>query len=198
MDSSRQHLDHAIERIRNVGLLLAADAFDPMVPYASLVPLGFALLHVAALFEVLVDGHGSRIAQLFSGDEDESPNIDTRLRSVRDLCSASSYAARYRSQKALNASAPGYDSHPSGAPGDQFWYQIIRRFVDWPAEDDLIEVCRFLDEMFEAALEIAEMLRSGGSTEQQVWDEVYRHVTHVRDHYDCVEEAIIDCIRPAD
>jgi hypothetical protein len=67
-----------------------------------------------------------------------------------------------------------------------------------PAWQTVVEVSRLLDDVLEAASRIAWIINKGAFDDSRLWHEVAREVNHIRDHYDCVEEIVLDCLRPAD
>ena len=79
----------------------------------SLWPLGIALVEGASLFSILTSSvqECEGIHHLFDGGEEAGPNLDTRLRCIRDLCSASIYCAAHAFNRKPNhwyRGSPGF------------------------------------------------------------------------------------------
>src|SRR5262245_6771087 len=95
----------------------------------SLLPLGLALVGLAELFSLLGSDNQEHINSLFDGGEMTGPNIDTRLRCIRDLCGATAYALRVKQQH-NTASALDKGGVSDQTPGEAAWFGFIARHTN--------------------------------------------------------------------
>jgi hypothetical protein len=166
----------------------------------SLLPLGIGLVEGAALFSVFDASIGQEeaVRSLFDGGETRGPNLYTRLKCVRDLFSASSYALR---EKCLQDAAILSDNNPVAVatPGELQWIALMARHTCARDEECVREVARLLDDSLEAMIAIASNLRGVSTLPPRSGsrNEVYRHVCHVRDHFDYAEDMLLACICPS-
>jgi hypothetical protein len=163
----------------------------------SLMPLAFALMEAVDLYSFICDTSNKlRIANLFDANEVTMPNIDTRLRTIRDLCSASNYGLQKRSEE-FPDNTPVDSKSLEGIPlGEGFWLETLRPYLDTANHKDSLEVARLLDDVLESVIIISENLNSllKGSVAGS-WNETYRQTSHIRDHFDYAEDSLISCIR---
>src|ERR1700687_843574 len=115
-------------------------------PCRTLWPLGLALIESAALFSVLdaLPPAQGQPCTLLDGGESAGPNIDTRLRVIRDLCSASAYALSEMSSEQV----PDVEDAPVvvvETPGGLHWVTLLREFLGPSDETCVTELCRLLN-----------------------------------------------------
>ena len=91
-----EHLKKYEHKIRSAAKRVKLSKFHDF-SCSSLMPLALALFETADLIKLLFHVDKTVIRNLFCGDEDTSPNIDTRLRCIRDLCSACVFGLTKRS-----------------------------------------------------------------------------------------------------
>jgi hypothetical protein len=152
------------------------------------------------LFRALEAGANEKLApnELFDGGESAGPNIDTRLRFLRDLCSSSTFTVRDRASAAAQAHFEEAVSSIE-SPGETYWIRLVTQLTAInPADPNVVELGRLLDDVYTETERIANALNTVTTHEALIdWDEILRAINHVRDHYDYAEEMIIECIRPA-
>jgi hypothetical protein len=181
--------------LQTVGKQLLDSELDIEGPLDSLKPLGMVLLEGFNLFSILISGSYEKIHNLFDGGEEKGPNIDTRLKFMRDLISASNRATYTRASLTHEA-----EDLPGVSVVGIDWLESISPHVEQHDESVLTEVLELINETLEALLSIAMMLNTSNldSVSKEVWREIHRHVVHIRDHYDYAETYIIDMLRPAE
>jgi len=185
-----------IQQLRDPARQLLHGVESEYVSCGSLVPLGLALAEMAQLFEELLVAGPPEVHALFDGGETNGPNLDTRLKYIRDLCSASSYAVRGRIGDAFHAFVAAPDA-PVESPGESAWLTILSEQANYGCHDSVVELARLLDDTFEAGAEIANSLGVFVTAEPACWNEVLRNLHHIRDHFDCAETLLIACMRPS-
>lgn len=187
--------------LQEVGKELLSYEFDILNPLNSLRPLGMALLEGYDLYLLLLVSQSSgKLSDLFDGPAEKGPNIDNWLKYIRDLCSASEYCIRWRpsSNRMKNECKRRIKEIPEISIGEEIWSNIITPYIRQLKEKiALIEISRLLDDMLEALLSIALLLKniSIEDLSEEIWDEIHRHIMHIRDHYDYAEEFVIDVLR---
>lgn len=160
-------------------------------PCLSLVPLALSLKETCDLYSKLLHAPNSMDLQsLFDGGEELTPNIDTRLKCIRDLCSASIYGLKKRSQGEADQ-----DVEYSAGPGQEYWIKIIEAYTNTDTQNNTIEAAKLLDDLLESMIAIAHTLSGIFDHGNGSWNEAYRHAKHIRDHYDYAEDFIISCLR---
>ncbi len=164
---------------------------DPLMHPQS---LGFALLAASDICRVVSLGDRLRLAALFDGGEDRGPNLDTRMRCVRDLCSAASFAINLRAQGAGREPEPRWSVAPPKI-AKQIWHAIVRQHANAADARSVSEVIHLLDDAFESLLCVSECLKEAGRRNRRAWGEISRHITHVRDHFDYAEQALISSMK---
>jgi hypothetical protein len=175
--------------------LFAAPRHDPN-PFEYPYTLGLALIAAAELFEIVSSGNDLDLASLFDGGEDRGPNLYTRMKCVRDLCSAAVWPISLRNENSLAGLQAKSTSH-CVMPSAELWHRIIARFANTSAPDAVSEISALMDDTMESLLCISELLRHRDRNDSYQWTEIQRHTEHVRDHFDYAEETLIASLRPA-
>ncbi len=132
--------------------------------------------------------------EMLNADESGGPNLHTRLRCLRDLASGAVFAAeaRWRENEAFeDASSVQHVSFTVD------WEGLLRRYCNTEADAQVVrEVVNVLDDVVEAAVLIAAEFVAPPRLPD--WNEVTRHLIHIRDHFDFAEQHVIDILRAAD
>jgi hypothetical protein len=198
MNAASKQSGNAMD-IQSMGrqLLGSHDLVDS--PIQSLLPLGLALVEGGSLFSEFNPSmdQGADLGALFDGGETAGPNLHTRLRYIRDLCSASGYGLQ---ERALRSNRPSTESSNDAVetPGERAWANLIATHASSRDEKCIEEVARLLDDVLEAMIRIVANLRGLASgLSWGSWSEVDRHICHIRDHFDYAEDMVLDCIQPA-
>ena len=169
-------------------------------PYRGLLALGAALLEGACLYSALNDPYpldSEKIRPMFDGGESNGPNIDSRLRIIRDLCSASTFA--------LNALSCNDGSNPKEEFIDDSFKESEHEQRIWLGpfvavsalnnEGERTELCRLLGDVFESFVHVSHILQIlQDNADKRLWNEAYREVCHIRDHFDYAEEILMASI----
>lgn len=155
--------------------------------------LTLALMFAAEICEATQSEHNSDLAGLFDGGEPDLPNLYTRMKAVRDLCSAALWSIQVRSDNASYSN----DEHVSaaGKPAAALWRELVSEFGDNCDAGVADEVVALLDDTFGSLLAASQLLESSESNSSDKWTEIHRHIMHVRDHFDYAEEFLIATIR---
>jgi hypothetical protein len=185
-----------ISDIQSTGYALFTTSCSPEFLGGSLLPLAIGLIESAALFSLFDPStkDTGAVRALFDGGETAGPNLDTRLRCIRDLCSASVYSLRVKAFHS-NGATPQSCTDDVETPGEHEWVQLISSYACSGDDKAIVETSRLLDDLFEGMVHIARNLRrlaegmAAGS-----WNEVYRSACHIRDHCDYAEEMVVACI----
>ncbi len=156
-----------------------------------------ALLEGFDLFSILLFGSYNKIHNLFDGGEDKGPNIDTRLKFIRDLFSACEYVTSYTKTSLIKTKSK--TKIPKVSVVGINWLEVINLHIEQHEENVLTEVSNFINETLEALLSLGLMLDVSNLklVSREIWQETNRHILHIRDHYDYAETYLIDVIRPA-
>ena len=169
----------------------------------SIHPLGMALIEATDLFSLLDERVDMRsVRSLFDGGESEGPNIETRLRCIRDYCNAAQYAARIRAEDAYDSERCPFDVEEYEGVGEEEWLKRISPHANSTGHE-LVEVARLLDDTLESILNISRHISRliNGDVEKPheacYWNEIYRHTWHIGFHFDYAEDALISCLRVA-
>lgn len=169
----------------------------------SVHPLGMALIEAADLFRLLSEDTDNRMmGPLFDGGESDGPNIETRLRCIRDYCSAAEYALRIRSEGACDSERCPSVLDAGEGVGEETWLKYIAPHIN-STPDGIMEVARLLDDVLESTISIfryIEQIIEGHVKkphEACCWEEIHRHAWHIQYHFDYAEEALISCLRVA-
>src|SRR3989441_11984787 len=164
---------------------------DPLsYPYG----LGFALFAAADLCGLVGSREELDLALLFDGGEDRGPNLYTRMRCIRDLCSAAFCAANEQGQKSGGIFDLEWTIHPAKT-AMQIWLCIVTAHANDSDPNTVQEVTRLFDDVFESLLCVVECLSAAKQGEPRAWPEISRHIAHVREHFDYSEEALINSLR---
>ena len=160
---------------------------------ARLDMLALALIFAAEICEAASSERNTDLVGLFDGGEPDAPNLYTRMKAVRDLCSAALWSIQVRSD---NASYPN-DDHVSGRgkPDAALWRELVSEFGDNCDARVADEVVALLDDTFGSLLAASQLLESSESDSLDKWTEIHRHIMHVRDHFDYAEEFLIATLR---
>jgi hypothetical protein len=156
--------------------------------------LALALLVAAELCEIASSDTGADLMTLFDGGESSGPNIYTRMRCLRDLCSAASWSLHVRENDTLREDNIQSDWGRQRPPVE-FWRDVFNRFADNSDPTMSFEVTSLLDDALEAILSAAQLLTSTDSERGPNWMEIHRHIDHVRDHFDYAETFLIGSLR---
>ncbi len=164
-------------------------------PHLDWFPIKLALLATAQLYQQFLphpDLH--QVRQLLDGGEPHEPNLNTRLRYIRDLCSASTY---FFKMKGRNSSDHSLDPVTMvQTPGEKVWSAWLANEV--PESANVQELARLLDDVLEAMLCVYyNLLLLEDHDQEAIFDEVHRHLTHVVGHFDYAEEFLIEAMHPA-
>jgi hypothetical protein len=168
---------------------------EPVVyekPCFSLVPLALALMETFDLYSNIFDSSDYHVIEsFFDANEESMPNIDTRLKCIRDLCSSTVYALQKRAEEDVQHSQVDSQTHL----GQNYWVSILKPHTNYTNSADIVEAARLLDDLLESMIIVSETLHNLFNVNKGSWNEVYRHVRHIIDHYDYAEEFIISCLR---
>jgi hypothetical protein len=200
MDPSRLLSDWTGE-IELAGHKLWIEHASIEAPCRSLWPLGGALVEGAMLYALLQadpsGNHKVSLARLFDGGESEGPNIETRLKCIRDLCSASIFALEDRSAN-LEVQV-GDVMEPIETPGVSYWCGLLSTCFPQKDNQAVTEVARLLDDVFSELVRITICLQVlAEENRPDIWPEIWRAASHIRDHFDYAEEIVIDSIVAAE
>lgn len=189
------HMEEKLNSIHEIAHEIIKTSKPYESPCYSLMPLSLALLEAEDLFKIFSLCDDLMLKNLFKGDDELSPNIDTRLRCIRDLCSASVYALMKRAEES-DSSASILMHNTSKSIDEKTWMEIFKHYTK---PEYCVELARLLDDILEAILSISDIL-SGFLTngEKADWNELSRHIMHIKDHCDYAEDIIISCIVPAE
>jgi hypothetical protein len=160
---------------------------------ARLDMLMLALMFAAEICEAALSECNSDLAGLFDGGEPHLPNLHTRMKGVRDLCSAALWSIQVRSD---DASDPN-EVHVSGVekPMAGLWRDLVCTYGDKCDASVADTVAALLDDTFESLLAVSQLLELPESNSFGKWTEIHRHIVHVRDHFDYAEESLIGTLR---
>ena len=160
------------------------------------IPIGLALWATSKLYRLLLQNPESQqLTQLFDGGELQGPNLDTRLKYIRDLCGASSYFFKRHCEETAETSVGPIEAVQT--PGESAWSALISSYIR--SQETIQEVSRLLDDVLEAMLCIYQnLLLIQDRREGAILDEVHRHLTHIADHFDYAEEMVIEAMNPAE
>ena len=163
--------------------------------YKGVQPLGLALIEALRLFETFLKPRKhNNLRLLFEGEESRGPNLDTSLTYIRDLLSASKYGLRLRIGE-TKATLPY--TNISG-PGEKYWLNKIEDISNIKGKRKLGEMTHFLDDIFVSICAISIHLKERNDEKSKFhWNEIYRHVCHIVDHYDYARDVLIESINPA-
>ena len=179
----------AVERIRD-------ENSDPDLACSTLEPLALSMLETINLYSILfglVDK--KNFTDLFDGNETITPNIDTRLKYIRDLVSASKYVLKKKSEKNPQNE---YENSISNdvQMGEFFWYSLLKPYLGTTDTNDLLELSRLLDDIFESMIVISDGINSFfDKKHKNPWNEILRQIEHIRDHFDYAETHLISCLQ---
>jgi len=158
--------------------------------------LALALRAAAGLFEALCQGPEVSVKQLFEGAEQEAPNIDTRITTLRDLASAARWSIRYMRFHAAETSGEDADEGVRAREvSPLFWESLMREYAESAPERAQKEAGRLLSDLFQACSDIATIICGRAVLAQRDWQEVLREIDHIRMHTDYAEEFVIDVLR---
>jgi hypothetical protein len=165
-------------------------------PLAYPYTLGLALIAAAEICDIASSHNNSDLASLFDGGEDRGPNLHTRMRCVRDLCSAAVWPISLRDEQSLG------DRHDeptadSVKPTAEFWRRIIAQFANTSQPGAVSELSALLDDTMESLISISQLLKNCELNGGYEWAEIQRQTEHVRDHFDYAEEMLIASLWPA-
>jgi hypothetical protein len=166
----------------------------------SLVPLSLALMEASQLYSMFCcSSDKSLLSALFDGNETKMPNLDTRLKCIRDLCSASNYGLNKRDENSSGSSILTKSNKKQSSPGAELWLEIIKKYAQPTKPGILLEVARLIDDILESMLCISNNLDNFFIRKETTsWDEIVRHSNHIKDHFDFAEDALIATMRPAE
>ena len=155
--------------------------------------LALALIFAAEICEAASSERNTQLIGLFDGGETDTPNLHTRMKGVRDLCSAAAWSIQGRSGE---VSIPN-DKYVSSVkkPAAAVWANLVNRFGSECDPRVAGEVAALLDDTFESLLSVSQLLESPESNSSDAWTEISRHIAHVRDHFDYAEEFLIATLR---
>ncbi|MBC7076877.1 MAG: hypothetical protein H5T92_00985 [Synergistales bacterium] len=194
MDKSK--LTHYTRLMRTAAEQLLDYPFDLQKPFVTLTPLGVAFFQLAVLFGKLFQYADWYPEGQFVGDKDEDLNLYTGLASIRDLCSASIHTLRVFEERSHGNSFCVDERVDIDGPGEQWWAELINGvFCNSASENSIAEVCLILDHVFGSASSVAEIIARCGLGDRTPWGEIYRHVCHIRDHFDHGETALLEVIK---
>jgi hypothetical protein len=161
----------------------------------SLRFIRIAVSELVGMFDVLSDSEMAH--ELFRGDEAVRPNLDTTLRYTRDLLSASTEPIRLRAREDNPPSRSPAD--PKRSPGTHYWMQVLKHAESDGEPKDFLEVSRFLDDLYRDIIFISIMVSpmARGGAKSIAWNELYRRLSRLRDHYEHAQHHIINTIKPA-
>lgn len=179
-----------------VSELLLGSQFASRKSFSSLLPLGIALSAGRNLFSILLSNSNEEIHTLFDGGQDKGPNINTHLKFIRDLFSASEYAI---DMKISLAKAGFKKNFPTVSVVGINWLDMINSHIKQTKKNVLTEALRLINETLEALLSIGSILSVYNlDISKEAWKETLRHVVHIRDHFDYAETYLIDLLRPGE
>ncbi|MGQ9526126.1 MAG: hypothetical protein ACUVTZ_15000 [Armatimonadota bacterium] len=194
-----EEIRRRIAALYDVGRAVLAEGLTPAPPYASLLPLGLALLQLHDLFSILLNGSENELRQLFGAEEGPKPDLYIRVRAIHGLVIASDYPVNLKAEEGdlerANQILP--DSVPT--PREQWWYERIGPSCYSKDAETIIETARFLDDVLESALSIAESLQlilQYPAFERDLWREINSHLIHIEHHCQYDEESIGKCLWP--
>ena len=152
---------------------------------------------IAEFRDLLADIHAhlteDDATQLFDASEDRGLNLDSRLKRIRDLCSASIPELRMLA-RSEGLPKPG-QADVNGDEGRVLeWSQFFEARAAHASSSEWEEGARLMDDVAESLATVVALLNARDN--RPIWNEVYRNVTHVRDHYDHAENSIIGLMKP--
>lgn len=185
-------------RRQALSVLQSAEAHDVTAPCNYLIPLALALLEAAHLFQLFGESKIQlNLDHLFDGGQSHGPNLDTRLKYIRDMCGAAVYGINRHALESVELQYK-IEVEETSTPGELAWVKLLREGTSIQESETLREMARLLDDILESILGISQNL-SGikGKAGPLFWNEIYRHAVHVRDHYDYAEDKVISSMRPS-
>ena len=196
---SGNKLAEKLDFIRDVGKQVLHYEHSEKESCCSLMPLALVLIEAAKLYSLFFNpSDSSTFRDLFDGGQENMPNLDTRLNTIRDLCSASRYGLIWRAERSPDLGLQSQPHEPSNTPGEAFWVELLEPYAEPGEYKDLVEAARLIDDVLEAILDIGKNLKEifdGGNLGS--WNEIARHADHIRDHFDYAEESLISIMKPA-
>ncbi len=178
---------HSVDCIHKLNL----DVEDPRGKEYFFFSLAF--WETSDLFCLLMENpSSSALTDLFDGGESKGTNLDTRLKFIRDLCSALIGLMNKNKNESSEASRLPVDIIQT--PGEEIWVTLIGGYIAKP--DNSQEIGQLLDDILEAMLGISQELSIMLDQDEKTnWGEIKRLLTHVVDHFDHTEEMLIESMQ---
>lgn len=194
-----EEIRRRVDCLSDVGRAVLAEGLTPGPPYASLLPLGLALLHLHDVFSILLNGSEDEVSWLFRVGDWPQPHLCHRVRAIHGLVIASSYPVQLKAKEGDLRRAKQIlpDSVPT--PREQWWCERIGPSCYSKDADIITATAHFLEDVLQSALSIAEILQlipQYPSFEPDLWDEIARHLMHIESHCQYDEESIAECLWP--
>jgi len=160
-----------------------------------LQPLALALLESISLFKILGDQLKPKdLKVIFDSTESRGPNLYTKLRYIRDLCSAADYGLDKLSGDYHEIDFDIVDKEVK-THGEQKWKAIIFKYV-MDKTNNILEVARLLDDIYGSVQNICGCLdKINGNKTKSYWNEIHREVCHIKDHFDYAEDALLNIMQ---
>jgi len=185
--TDRDILSGCALRLRSASKHTEAQSAVDMSAITCLDILARALLITAEICEVISSGKNADLKGLFDGGESNIPNLYTRMKAMRDLCSAAVWSIQVRSNR--SSSTNEEDILNVEKPDAGLWRGLVKQFANIPDARAADEVSALVDDTLEALLAVSRLLERPDTSGR--WTEILRHLSHVRDHFDYAEEFLI-------